>query len=110
MQSNSHYKSSIFYRAFEGMNPYLSLDKEFIFNSAFESGNLDCAIKIKSNQFDLFLRVDSNTRGHTSWYYFSIKNGKKKEKIVINICNLAKPSSLYEQGMKPFVFSKKLWN
>jgi len=55
------------------------------------------------------LRIDSNTRGHTSWYYFSIKNGSRLETVTLNICNLSKPSTLYEQGMTPFVFSKKMW-
>ena len=44
--SNSHYKSAIFYRAFEGMNPTIPLGQEYIFRSAFESGNLDCVIKV----------------------------------------------------------------
>jgi hypothetical protein len=55
----------------------------------------------------LFLRIDSNTRGHTQWYYFSIKNGKKNEKIILNICNITKGKTLYEQGMKPYIFSRK---
>lgn len=91
------------------MNPTLPLQHEFIFNSAFESGNLDCVIKVKSNEFDLFLRIDSNTRGHTAWYFFSIKNGNRLETVTLNICNLTKHNSLYDQGMRPFVFSKKAW-
>lgn len=35
MQQNNHYRSAIFYRAFEGMNPTLPLQNEYIFNSAF---------------------------------------------------------------------------
>lgn len=31
------------------MNPTLTLKDEFVFNSNFESGNLDCVIKTKSN-------------------------------------------------------------
>jgi hypothetical protein len=89
------------------MNPTLNLSNEFVFNSAFEAGNLDCAIKVHPNEFDLFLRIDSNTRGHTSWYYFSVKNGDKLQKVTLNICNLTKPRNLYEQGMKPYILSKK---
>lgn len=46
-------------------------------------------------EFDLFLRIDSNTRGHTQWFYFSIQNGDKIGKVTLNICNLTKPKSLY---------------
>jgi|688.fasta_scaffold309437_1 hypothetical protein len=60
------------------MNPSLNLEKEYVFNSAFESGNLDCVIKLEEREFDLFLRIDSNTKGHVQWFYFSIKNGRKK--------------------------------
>ena len=47
MKNNHYYKSAIYYRAFEGMNPTLDVKKEYVFNSAFESGNLDCVIKVK---------------------------------------------------------------
>ena len=77
------------------MNPSLSLDSEYIFNAAFESGNLDCVIKAKKYEFDLFLRIDSNTRGHLQWFYFSIENGTLKKKIKLNICNISKPGSFY---------------
>ena len=68
---------------------------------------MDCAIKVNSTEFDLFLRIDSNTRGHTQWFYFSVQNGNKKGKVTFNICNLTKPKTLYENGMRPYVFSKK---
>lgn len=32
------------------------------------------AIRVKKNEYDLFLRSDTNTRGHTSWYYFKVNN------------------------------------
>ena len=35
-----------------------------IFDSHFESGNLDCVVKVSDNEYDLFMRVDSNTKGH----------------------------------------------
>jgi hypothetical protein len=96
LRVNSFYKSTLFYRAFEGMNPTLQAEGEFVFNSIFESGNLDCVIKIGEEEFDLFLRIDANTKGHVQWFYFSIRNGKRREKIKLNLCNLSKPKSLYE--------------
>jgi len=42
------------------MNPDF-LQNEILFDSSFESGNLDCAIKINDYEYDLYLRSDSNT-------------------------------------------------
>ena len=42
----------------------------FKFDSDFESGNLDLVIQRSKNEFDLYMRVDTNTQGHTNWYYF----------------------------------------
>jgi len=77
------------------MNPYLG-EGEWVFNSLFESGNLDCAIKVGECEFDLFLRVDANTKGHVQWFYFSVKNGSRKQNLKMNLCNLSKAKSLYE--------------
>ena len=49
-------------------------DKDLIFNSEFECGNLDLAIKISDFEYDLFVRIDSNTKGHINWYNFKVKN------------------------------------
>ena len=47
------------------MNPAISdINRELIFDSNFESGNLDMAIKRKEFEYDLYMRVDTNTRGH----------------------------------------------
>ena len=53
----------------------LNLDKtrnQIDFDSAFEGGNLDMAVRVKPNEYDLFLRCDTNTRGHTAWFYFKV--------------------------------------
>lgn len=95
MFKSEYYKTTIYYRAFEGMNP--TIRDTVIFDSSFESSNLDCAIKVKEFEYDLFLRVDSNTRGHTLWYYFSVKNGHMANKVTLNICNISKHHNLYEK-------------
>ena len=77
-------------------------DSKFIFDSAFESGNLDLAVKVKPNEFDCFIRSDTNTKGHTNWFYFKVSNGGENEKIRLNICNMTKNRNLYTKGMKPY--------
>ena len=70
------------------------------------------AITVGPNEYDLLMRVDSNTKGHTSWYFFKVFNIKKKKKLRFNILNYTKNNALYSEGMKPYVFrtSKKVWS
>jgi len=49
-----------------GMSKDVSKDC-LIFDSMFEGGNLDCVIRVGANEYDLFMRSDTNTRGHTNW-------------------------------------------
>jgi hypothetical protein len=51
-------------REFVGMSPKLNCPEELIFDSKFESGNLDMVIKRRDLEYDLFMRVDTNTKGH----------------------------------------------
>ena len=46
----------------EGMNP--NVMDSLIFDSMFESGNLDMVVKKAENEYDMYMRVDTNTRGH----------------------------------------------
>jgi len=76
------------------------------FDSCFEGGNLDIALKVKENEYDLYMRTDSNTRGHHQWFYFSVTS-KTATTIKFNILNFTKRDSLYLQGMRIAVFSEK---
>ncbi len=67
------------------------------FNSNFEGGNLDAAIHRLNNEFDLFMRVDTNTRGHTNWFYFEVSNGDFVGSATFNICNFRRDKSLYQR-------------
>jgi hypothetical protein len=73
-------------RPFTGMNPLIltnlnnSINPEMfsspslIFDSMFESGNLDMVVQIREHEYDLYMRVDSNTRGHHQWFFFTLEN------------------------------------
>lgn len=60
------------------------------------------AVRVKKNEFDLFLRSDTNTRGHTSWYYFKVSNRGVTGEVQLNICNFGKKKNLYAGGLKPY--------
>ncbi|GAX77932.1 hypothetical protein CEUSTIGMA_g5374.t1 [Chlamydomonas eustigma] len=84
-------------------------DNTLVFESRFESGNLRRVVQVYPNEYDLILRPDVNTRGHTQWFYFSIMNGRKGERYKFNLINLMKDDSLYDGdgGMLPLVHSQK---
>lgn len=78
------------------MNPTLKPEEELIFESRFESGNLDCVVKVAPNEYDLFLRIDSNTRGNIYWFYFATKSHLRR-RVRFNICNLTKNNTHYSK-------------
>ena len=87
------------------MNPLLSesyMEQELVFDSNFESGNLDMVIKKKDLEYDIYMRVDTNTKGHHQWFYFSVTSNSSflGKKVKFNIVNFTKGSSLYTQGMR----------
>ena len=43
-----------------------------------------------------------------SWYNFNVKF-KEKGSFKFNICNFTKKDSLYDNGLRPFIFSKKIF-
>ena len=78
------------------MQPREEEYKYLYFDSDFESGNLDMVIKtFPSNNYDIFLRPDTNTTGYFQWFFFRVKNKCKGTKIRMNIVNLTKQNSLY---------------
>lgn len=63
-------------------------------------------MKQKDNEYDLYMRTDTNARGHHQWFYFSVQN-KTVGTVKLNIMNFTKRESLYAQGMRIAVFSEK---
>jgi hypothetical protein len=84
---------------YHGMSPRIKTT--LIFDARFESGNLDCVVRNRFNEYDLFLRIDSNTNGHIMWYYFKVKNTEPKPRTVrLNICNLRRSQLFYDKVMR----------
>lgn len=76
------------------------------FDSRFESGNLKQAIRMMENEYSLVLQEDTNTNGHTQWFYFSVTN-RSPGTHKFTILNLYKSDSLYADGMLPAVLSTR---
>jgi len=87
------------------MHPNFRASEELRFDSSFESGNLDSVYKVMPWEYDLYMRVDTNTRGHLQWFYFSVSydscHGHFKDRpLTFNINNFTKSTSLYSVGMR----------
>ncbi|XP_048523203.1 cytosolic carboxypeptidase 2 isoform X1 [Dendroctonus ponderosae] len=82
-------------------------DDSLRFESRFESGNLARAIRITPNYYELHLRADLYTNRHMQWFYFRVTNMKRNFLYRFSITNCSKESSLYNEGMRPLMYSKK---
>uniref|UniRef100_A0A8B9G7K8 Cytosolic carboxypeptidase 2 n=1 Tax=Amazona collaria TaxID=241587 RepID=A0A8B9G7K8_9PSIT len=82
-------------------------DTTLLFESRFESGNLQRAVKVGPYEYVLQLRPDLFTTKHTQWFYFRIQNTRREPLYRFTIANLAKPKSLYGEGMRPLLYSQR---
>ena len=87
--------------------PKNSRDRTLVFESRFESGNLQLAHKQNDNEYDLILQNDVNSKGHTQWFYFRVANTQRNLKVKFNMLNMIKSKSLYNDGMKVLIYSQK---
>lgn len=70
------------------------------FDSCFESGNLAFAFRSSSTDFALFLRIDTNTKGHTQWFHFTATADQDLE-VRFSIMNMSKAKSIFAKGGLP---------
>lgn len=75
------------------------------FDSKFESGNLKKVLRTTDNEYELHLNNDIETKGHTQWYYFSVRSFKSSHTVRFNLVNFYKFESLYNEGLQPCVYS-----
>ena len=98
-------------KIYTSLNPYYILqgenDSTIVFESRFESGNLRKVIQINDFEYDLFLRNDYQSQGYVQWYFFKCSNIKEGVRYTFHLKNFFKQDSLYNQGMKPLIYSKK---
>jgi hypothetical protein len=65
-------------------------DHNLGFDSNFECGNLHSAIKISNTEYHLFIHPDTNTAGHTQWFYFKVTGMVKDVDYNFKIMNFKK--------------------
>ena len=83
------------------MPGYINQKKLLQFDSNFESGNLDSVYLVNEREYNLMLKVDTNTRGNTYWFYFKVLNWQPGSTITFNILNIGRDlTAFYARGMK----------
>ncbi|XP_029453105.1 cytosolic carboxypeptidase 3 isoform X2 [Rhinatrema bivittatum] len=82
-------------------------DTTLIFESRFESGNLQKVVQVGEYEYELTLRTDLYTDKHTQWYYFRVQNTRVGIPYRFTIVNFHKPASLYNLGMRPLIYSEQ---
>jgi cytosolic carboxypeptidase protein 2/3 len=79
-----------------------------VFESRFESGNLAMALKKTADEYDLLMQNDTNTKGHTQWFYYKVANYQAGP-VKFNIINFSKKDSLFNYGMRVLTYSEKAY-
>jgi hypothetical protein len=75
-------------------------DKVLIFDQNFECGNLDSAYLQTVNEYNLLMKVDTNTRGNTFWFMFKVSGFRTGHNYKFNILNFSrKLDKFYGKGM-----------
>ncbi|EDW10988.2 uncharacterized protein Dmoj_GI14008, isoform B [Drosophila mojavensis] len=75
------------------------------FESRFESGNLAKAVQITPTYYELYLRPDLYTSRSKQWFYFRVRHTRRNMLYRFSIVNLVKSDSLYNDGMRPVMYS-----
>ncbi len=90
----------------EPIVPPLHLNDSLQFEARFDSGNLKRVDRVgKSNTYNLVLRADLGTKGHTQWFYFRVRNMRAGVPYTFKIINFYKKCSLWSQGLQPLLYS-----
>lgn len=82
-------------------------DPTLVFESRFESGNLELVARVSDTEYNLLLQNDINSKGHTQWFFFKVVNMRTGVRYKFNIVNFVKPDSLFNHGMQSLVYSIK---
>lgn len=70
------------------------------FDQNFECGNLDSVYLTNSWEYELIMKVDTNTRGNTYWFMFKVTDFQIGIKYKFNVLNFTRNcEKFYSQGM-----------
>jgi hypothetical protein len=67
-------------------------------------GNLRAAVRMGRSSYELLLEPDTNTLGHTQWFFFRVRGMVDGVRYTFTISNLEKGASLFNEGMRPLMY------
>lgn len=53
------------------------------------------------------MQNDYNSQGYTQWFFFRVTNTRADQKYLFNLYHFYKPDSIYNQGMRPLMYSAR---
>jgi len=65
-------------------------------------------VQVGPREYSLVVNCDVNTRGHTQWFLYRVRNMEAGVPYRFNLINLMKPDSLFSSGMRPLLYSEGL--
>ena len=78
------------------------------FDQNFECGNIDSVYFQANQEYNLLMKVDTNTKGNTYWFKFRVRGFKAGSTYKFNICNFSRNmETFYKQGMNIFTRAEK---
>ncbi|TYZ59709.1 hypothetical protein PybrP1_011114 [[Pythium] brassicae (nom. inval.)] len=92
-----------------------------VFDSLFESGNLqraeriyrrECgkpaaaAAAVLRQEYELTIHPDIKNSAYRQWFYFEVRNGSPGVSYKFSLVNLAKSGALFGSGLQPVVYSE----
>lgn len=69
---------------------YINEKNLITFESNFESGNLDSVYLVNENEYNLVMKVDTNTKGNTFWFNFIVYPARSEQVVTFNIINFTR--------------------
>jgi len=82
-------------------------EDDLYFEADFESSNIALVTKDMNGCYNIELSGDTNSVGQTEWFYFKISGGEVGKAYNFRIINITRQDMLFNEGMKPCIFSKK---
>lgn len=73
------------------------------FFSDFESGNLQRAIRVAEDEYDLVLSWDTATNSYIQWFCFAVTHYTPGKTYRFNIVNMEKTDSTFNDGQQPLL-------
>jgi hypothetical protein len=87
-----------------------SVEEDYVldFDQNFECGNLDSAYLVTEYEYNLVMKVDTNTKGNTYWFMFKVNEFQVGSRYKFNIMNFSRNlEKFYSSGMNVCTKSEK---